>query len=223
MHYHDNSPEAHPLSLHSYSADKQGSLSGQGENKGIRVVWEELARILWQPLGDAHSPPSFTGLSSCVSSHMPRQWVQICLVTWSILYCPISNRHRISCQDQLIRGWSVRLDLQSGNAKPIRCRLNKLWTQNPLPASRTQGARINTHMMPTHRPFSFWGAPRIVLDWTHAVNRCFTKPCVLELLKAWPRSGFFCLLNKSNEAKGVETITFWCPLACPPPLSPLKE
>lgn len=38
-HHHDNSPEAHPLSLrNNYSADHQGSLSGQGENKGMWMV-----------------------------------------------------------------------------------------------------------------------------------------------------------------------------------------
>lgn len=39
VHHHGNSPEAHPISLrNNYSADHQGSLSGQGENKGMWMV-----------------------------------------------------------------------------------------------------------------------------------------------------------------------------------------
>lgn len=66
---------------------------------------------------------------TCVPCHVPRQSVQICLITWSILCCPINNRHNLSCQEQLIKGWSLCLDPKSRNTNPIRQKRNEHWTR----------------------------------------------------------------------------------------------
>lgn len=152
-----------------------GSLAGQGENEGVWMV-----RTASEGSVAAFGRHLFTTLlyqsvSSCVFSHMPRQWVQICLVTWSIRHCPINNRHHRSCQEQLIRGWSVCLDPRSRNLNPIRWKGNELWTQFPFPEPLLQGACMSRRTMPTHRPFSFWGTSWTDLDWAHTSNRFFSK------------------------------------------------
>lgn len=121
--------------------------------------WEEPAGGSIPALG-RHLLTTFfqQSVSTCVSSHMPRQQVQICLVTWSILCCPINNRHNLSCQEQLIGGWSLCLDPRSWNTSPIRWKLNELYTQFPLPTLLHRGARMDMHTMPAHRQSSFWEA-----------------------------------------------------------------
>lgn len=132
---------------------------------------------------------------------MPRQWVQICVVTGSILRCPISSRLHLSCQEQRIRGWSVHLDPRSGNANPIRWKLNELWTQCPLPAAYLWGAHVNTHMMPTRRPFSSRGAPWIVLDWPCAIDVLWNHILLCYLRLDRDQEPSWCLLNRSHGAR----------------------
>lgn len=119
--------------------------------------WKELAEGSI-PAPGRHLLTTFLrqSVSTCVSSHMPRQKVQICLVTWSILCCPINNRHNLSCQEHLIRGWSLCLDAKSWNTNPIRWKLNVLWTQFPLPTVLLRAACVNMYMMPARRQSSFW-------------------------------------------------------------------
>lgn len=142
--------------------------------------WEELAKGSIAGLGrHSFSPFLHQSVSTCVSSHMPRQQVQICLVTRSILCCPINNRHNLSCQEQLIRGWSLCLDPRSWNTNPIKWKLNELWTQFPPPALLLRGACMNTQMGPARTQSSFCEASGMVSDWAPAISQLFARPQTL--------------------------------------------
>lgn len=157
-------------------------------------------------------------VSTCVSSHMPRQWDKLCLVTWSILHCPINNRHNLRCQKPLSEAdLYVWIKVQEYQANEVEVK----WALDTMPfAGVASGVCMHEHAHSTCTQPFFQVAPWADLDWTFVLStELLQNYGLLHYLRFdHDHEPLWCFLRKSNEANADKAIML-CYLPCFPSCS----